>query len=310
LPVTCAGIELILYFKTIRILLSNRGSHKNTNLFFALFSTMMVFSVTVWVASQAIFGENMWLLNSDFPGGAYAYWNTMLSVWYMTWRTVEVIILQLMTDALMIYRCWIIWDSYCVVVAPIILWLTTFVMGILLAWANHAPGSDFYTGTTAKFSPTYWSISAFLNTTLTCMICYRVLRHGRTIQEYLGREYASLYFTVVTVVIESVLPYTLSGISFLVSLGVGSPTSSAFICVYLLMMCISSQMLILRVMMGSAWDTDTFRRPGGSTIKFSHGGASGLRSQWRDSSEAGIYPQPLSNAYLPDGRGRVGVSQV
>lgn len=103
---------------------------------------MMVFSITVWVATQAIFGENMWLLNSDFPGGPYAYWKTMLSVWYMNWSTVEVIILQLMTDALMvgsargswnecllgwsqIYRCWIIWDSYWVVIAPIILWLTT-----------------------------------------------------------------------------------------------------------------------------------------------------------------------------------------
>ncbi|KAI9457870.1 hypothetical protein HD554DRAFT_2042253 [Boletus coccyginus] len=252
------GIELILYFKTIRILLSNRGSHKNTNLFFALFSTMMVFSITIWVASQAIFDENMWLLNSDFPGGPYAYWKTMLSVWYMTWSTVEVIILQLTTDALMIYRCWIIWDNYCVVVAPIILWLTTLAMGILLARANHAPGSDFHT-TTAKFSLTYWSISVFLDTTLTCMI---VFRHGRTIQDYLGRKYASLYYAVVTIVIESVLPYTLSGISFLISLGVGSPTSSGFICVYLLMMCISSQMLILRVMMGSAWDSDTFRRPG------------------------------------------------
>ena len=68
------------------------------------------------------------------------------------------------------------------------------------------------------------------------MICYRIVRHGRKVQEHLGHEYASTYFAILTLVVESVLPYTLSGIAFLVSLGVGSPTSVAFISVYLLMM--------------------------------------------------------------------------
>ena len=68
------------------------------------------------------------------------------------------------------------------------------------------------------------------------MVCYPLVRHGRKVREHLGSEYASLYFAVATVVVESVLPYTLSGIAFLVSLGVGSPTSAAFICVYFLMM--------------------------------------------------------------------------
>ena len=68
------------------------------------------------------------------------------------------------------------------------------------------------------------------------MICYRVVRHGKIVQEHLGHEYASLYFAIVTTIIESVLPYTLSGVAFLVSLGVGSPLSAAFICVYFLMM--------------------------------------------------------------------------
>lgn len=68
------------------------------------------------------------------------------------------------------------------------------------------------------------------------MICYRMVRHARSVQKYLGHEYASLYFAVVMVIVESVLPYTLSGIAFLVSLGLNSPTSVAFMCVYILMM--------------------------------------------------------------------------
>lgn len=68
------------------------------------------------------------------------------------------------------------------------------------------------------------------------MICYRIVLHGRKVREHLGHEHASLYFGVVTLVVESVLPYTLSGVAFLASLGSGSSTSAAFICVYFMMM--------------------------------------------------------------------------
>ena len=110
------------------------------------------------------------------------------------------------------------------------------VLGVLVAWATDPPATDFHTGIAAKFGLAYWSVSVFLNTTLTCMICYRVLRHGRRVQEHLGNEYASFYFGVAAIVIESVLPYTLSGIAFLVTFGLGSPTWVTFLCVYFLMM--------------------------------------------------------------------------
>ena len=137
------GIELLLYFKTIRILLTSRGACKKSYAFYAFFSSMMVFLVTVWVATQAIFGEQMWLIDPNFPGGPDAYWKTNISDWYMDWGTTAVITLQLMTDALMvrytprcqdpcslsclfqIYRCRIIWNSYRVIIIPIILWLVT-----------------------------------------------------------------------------------------------------------------------------------------------------------------------------------------
>lgn len=63
-----------------------------------------------------------------------------------------------------------------------------------------------------------------------------MLRHGRRIQAGLGREHASSYYAIVTLIVESVVPYTLSGIALLVSLGINSPVSVALSCVYMLMM--------------------------------------------------------------------------
>ncbi|KAF8124169.1 hypothetical protein EV363DRAFT_1354758 [Boletus edulis] len=215
------GIELALYFKTIHVLLSNRGAHKKSNVFYALFSTMMVFLITIWIATKAMFGQKMWILRSSYPGGAGAYLEANIWVLYMDWATMMVIVLQLMTDALMIYRCRIIWNSHRVIIIPIVLWMGSLTLGILVMWVTSLPGADYYNGIACRLSLAYWSISVFLNTTLTCMICYRVVRHGRKVQEYLGYEYASLYFAVFSVVVESALPYTLSdsGVTFLVTLG-------------------------------------------------------------------------------------------
>ncbi|KAN0082561.1 hypothetical protein V8E55_008356 [Tylopilus felleus] len=294
------GIELLLYFKTIHILLSSRGVHKKANLVYVLFSSVMLFLITVWIGAQALFGEEMWLLNSDFPGGSGAYWAKNISVWYMDWGTTAGVLLQLMTDGLMIYRCRIIWDSYFAIIMPVILWIATLVLGIAVDWTSSLPGGNFFAGISVQLGVAYYTVSVSLNTILTCMICYRMVRHGRKVLEYLGHEYASSYFAVVALVVESALPFTLSGIVFLVSFGLNSPTSVAFICVYYTMMCISQQLLILRVVAKRAWDKDTSARLS-STVHFNHGSTS-------QGSTAPL--QTLSKIHLPDAHRNTATSPV
>ncbi|KAF8556745.1 hypothetical protein OG21DRAFT_1506141 [Imleria badia] len=304
------GIELFLFFKTIRILLSNRGTRKKKIiLFYVLFSSTMVFTVTVWVATQAMFGQKLWLLDSDFPGGPAAYWRKNIAIWYIDWGTTAIVVLQLMTDALMIYRCWIIWPKPRIVVVPILLWLATLILGVAVDWTTSSPGGDYFTGVSTPLSLAYWSIAVFLTTSLTCIICYRLVRHANMVQEYLGNEYASSYFTIVTVIVESVLPYTLSGIAALVSLGAASPTSVMFVSVYFLMMCISPQMLILRVLAKTALGNNASSRPG-STVKFTPRSVDMSGPQCLESNGARLHVQSLSDVNLSDTSGKVRVSEV
>lgn len=110
------------------------------------------------------------------------------------------------------------------------------VLGVSVDWTTSSPGGDYFTGVSTQLSLAYWSLAVFLTTSLTCILCYRLVQHAKMVQEHLGNEYALSYFTIVTIIVESVLPYTLSGIAALVSLGVESPTSVMFVSVYFLMM--------------------------------------------------------------------------
>ncbi|KAF8550705.1 hypothetical protein OG21DRAFT_1419263, partial [Imleria badia] len=62
----------------------------------------------------------------------------------------------------------------------------------------------------------YFGICVFFNMTLTTLICYRVIHHGKLVRAELGHGFSSVYFSVAGIVIESALPYTLSGIASLV----------------------------------------------------------------------------------------------
>ncbi|KIK96607.1 hypothetical protein PAXRUDRAFT_293772 [Paxillus rubicundulus Ve08.2h10] len=291
------GIEFILYFKTMQILLSNRDRNKS-DLFYAFFSTMMFFLTSVWVVSQAIFGEKTWIQHRDYPGGPGGQWANHLSDWYMDFGSTSAIVLQLMTDALMIHRCRNVWNSYRVITVPSILWVITLALGIAVLWASCSPGGDFFSaGLASTLGLAYYSISVFLNITVSSIICFRMMRHAMKVKEQLGNEYASAYFVVVSIVVESVLPYALSGLAFLVSSGIGSQSSITFFCVYILVMCISSQVLILRVIMGRAWNKDT-GPPQVTTIKFSPDSIG--RSQIIDESDPSVHLQVSSKVYLAD----------
>lgn len=115
--------------------------------------------------------------------------------------------------------------------------LTKQALGIMVTWISTASsGGVYFQSFAVQVALAFYCTSVFLETTLTSMICYRLLSHGRLIKERLTSEYASLYFAIALLVVESVLPYTLAGIAFVISLGLGSQMMGVFGYLYTLTM--------------------------------------------------------------------------
>lgn len=66
------------------------------------FSTVLLALNTIYWTTQAYFGEQMWIVHADYPGGMDAYLAANVAVWYQTWGTAAVTISNLMADALMV----------------------------------------------------------------------------------------------------------------------------------------------------------------------------------------------------------------
>ena len=151
------GIELVLYFRTIRVFLARRAQPHKSDMFYAIFSTVMLILITIWVAAPASFGQKMWLLDRNYPGGPAAYRQEKSSDLSMDFARFSLAFLQQMVDALMvrlvepgflvlelasfqIYRCRIVWGSRRVIVLPSILWVAN--LGEHYSLVSH--GGRFY----------------------------------------------------------------------------------------------------------------------------------------------------------------------
>ncbi|KAI0041962.1 hypothetical protein FA95DRAFT_1576032, partial [Auriscalpium vulgare] len=158
------GVQLVLYVMTMQRLVRTKRK-SNADKFFMFHSTALLFLITIYVAVQSVFGEEMWIVNRDFPGGQGARWA----------GTTASVALNLLSDGLLIYRCYIVWSDVRVLIFPGILYLATFALGVVELWASGAPHSDFFAGLAAHLGLAYYSLSIGLNVVVTSIICGRLL---------------------------------------------------------------------------------------------------------------------------------------
>ncbi|KAH9914375.1 uncharacterized protein BXZ73DRAFT_55032 [Epithele typhae] len=257
------GVELVFYFATVKIILDARkqGRFGRSDKIFLLLSTFLLAMVTAFLIVQAIFGEEMWVVNEFYPGGTAQYFADHSAVWYETFGSAAAVAMNLASDAFLIHRTYVVWGLRpSVILFPCFLWLGTAALGIATCVISGQPNSDFFLGLSSRVALSYSAVSIAMNVTCTCLICGRIMWASRRVGDPLARAYSG----PMAMIVESMLPYALFGVAYLVTLGLNHPLEILFLSFYVMFMCISPQMIILRLLMG---------RGAGA-------GAAGHTSQW------------------------------
>ncbi|KAI0710890.1 hypothetical protein C8Q76DRAFT_75058 [Earliella scabrosa] len=247
------GAELLLYFASVSIILNGKDRSRRDNRLFLCFSTGLLAMITIYVAVQAVFGQEMWILHKDYPGGSAAYLADNAAVWYQTMGSAASVVLNLMSDGLLLYRCYIVWGDIRIIFVPCILYLATAALGILTCYISGVPDSNFFQGKAAQVALSYSSVVIGLNFLVSTLISVRIFNLSRRVNGALGEDAAKTYASAAAIIVEAAIPYTLFGLAYVVSLGLESPTSILFLSIYVMFTCISPQMIVLRVLMGRAW---------------------------------------------------------
>ena len=96
----------MLYFASVRLILQGHSkaseARRKSDRRFLYLSTGLLLMITVYVAVQAILGEEMWIVHVDYPGGSGQYLADHAAVWYETLGSAASIALNLMGDGLLV----------------------------------------------------------------------------------------------------------------------------------------------------------------------------------------------------------------
>ncbi|KAI0755631.1 hypothetical protein C8Q74DRAFT_1304738 [Fomes fomentarius] len=249
-------MELVVWFLTIRAMFSRKHKHVQSDKFFLIFSTVLLLLNTVFVATQAVFGEEMWITNADYPTGMDGYLGDFVSVWYQTFGTAASIVLNLLSDGLLIYRCWIVWDDVRVIAFPSIIYLASFSLGIAQLIESGLPHSSYFAGVAKKLGIAYTSTIIGLELIVTALICARILWAGRMYRQAMGPDVGRAYTSAAAIIVESAALTSLWGIAYLVTFALGHDLEIFFLSIYVMMTCLAPQLIVLRVVSGRAWTRD------------------------------------------------------
>ncbi|EIM91774.1 uncharacterized protein STEHIDRAFT_46076 [Stereum hirsutum FP-91666 SS1] len=265
------GIELFTFSQAAHRTLSQPAqSNRRSQVLYVVYGAVLMTMVTIAVTTDALWGEFMWIDHRNHPGGPLGYFGATTSMWMNVFGSAADATANILGDGLLLYRCYMIWGSKLWIIAfPTLIYLASSVLVIITIVESALPGAFLLNGAAANFGVPWVSLSVSLNVILTAMICGRLLMMRRMTLSMMTPEMGNMYTGVMSILVESALPFSVVGLGFVVTYAKSSPTSNAFAYVWGMFCSLSPQMIIWRVAMGRGWSKETVQQVSGQMV-FAH----------------------------------------
>lgn len=105
-----AGAIYILYFATAKARLMRRNSLRRKDVFILAYISLLTILATIGSAVNAYFGEAMWIIGRNIPGGPPAFWAENVNIWYQIMGTAASVLQAIASDALLVRPTFIPYD--------------------------------------------------------------------------------------------------------------------------------------------------------------------------------------------------------
>ncbi|KAF8623262.1 hypothetical protein AX15_006437 [Amanita polypyramis BW_CC] len=258
------GVQLVLYVTCVLHLWSQRKRRGKIAISLLIYVTLLLIIESFLVASCTWIVEDMYINNRNYPGGPLAYFlETNLPGYNMLLATL--LCLTFLSDLLVIWRCWVIWNpsgklsAYAVIALPAMLLLASLPLGI--TWAVESTQSLYYTTPLlTALGTAYYVTSLGVNILVTGLIILRLLLHRRAHLKYLPPEHARHYLSMTTIFVESAALYTTFALAYVITFALDSPMNQIFLGASSACQQIAGYLIILRLARGVAWGSNTLTK--------------------------------------------------
>ncbi|KZT44035.1 hypothetical protein SISSUDRAFT_1057041 [Sistotremastrum suecicum HHB10207 ss-3] len=262
------GIQFVLYLQCLGVLWQRKPQSCNLTLSSRVlipYLTILCAMNLIWTATSAYGLQLTFIDNRNYPGGPVAFLGVEFALPDNVVSLASYIAANIMADALMIWRCYVVWDAsqgskakYVVLIIPCMMLLTNLALAVLFALETTGP-PGLFASITASFAVPYFALSMSMNVILTFLIVGRIW-----FCETRRRGSMGWYTFTKAIFVESAAMYSIIGFLLMVTFAIGHPINQIWLGIAPSVQLIANYLIVYRVENGGAWN-DRQSAPGHTT---------------------------------------------
>lgn len=149
-----------------------------------------------------------------FPGGPVGFFEDISQPTFVT-KNLIYALQTMLGDGVVIYRCYVVWQSVWVIILPCILWCCSSVAALVAPYyASQATGGSIYTNQTAQWITALFTLTLSTNLISSGLLVYRIWTIERKIS--LSRVTNGTMMPIVYVLIDAAIMYSAALLSILI----------------------------------------------------------------------------------------------
>ncbi|KAF8899419.1 hypothetical protein BD779DRAFT_82945 [Infundibulicybe gibba] len=259
------GVQLVLFTSCALFLWEQRKTRRQA-VYLLVYITLLLLVETLFEAVQARTVQVIYIDNRNYPGGPWQYF---LDTQYLAINVIfyaTLFVLTFLSDLLVLWRCWVIWNAsgktvaYLVTFFPALVLLASFVMGTLWTLQSSQPGLSLYSSLPLAYGLSYYILSLSVNILLTILITIRLIMYRRALMSTLPTDHAKNYISLATIVVESAAIYSAFALMFIITYAINNPMNQIFLTLAGSAQQIAGYLIIYRLAQGRAWNKEALTK--------------------------------------------------
>ncbi|KAK7691657.1 hypothetical protein QCA50_005056 [Cerrena zonata] len=257
------GIQLVVYCICADALLRRKQKTAFTH-FLLGYTTLLCVLNCIFTGSNASGIQQTFIDNRNYPGGPWGYVTVgIVTAPFNFTSEVSYFLGNIMADALLLWRCKVIWvackgpkATYVMMAFPTLMLATSLALAITSIVISAIPGVGFFSEIEGKINIAAYTISLSLNVILTIMIVALMWFTRKKFQMDLGRSCTTFnhYSFLSSIFVESAALYSFFVVPLLVTYGMNHPTSQIWLSLAPAAQMSSNYLIIYRVAQNRSWE--------------------------------------------------------
>jgi len=191
------------------MLLCQRSTRAINRGMFSAACALLLFSTAHIVIDIIRIMEGLILYRDTYPGGPIAYFSDM-SQWTFVSTNYLYTAQTLVGDGVVIYRCYVVWQSKLVMVLPVLLWCAAGVTGICGPYAASKVTVSQVYGGLSRWITSWWATALATNLLTTLLLVSRIWYVDRKAKKLGVNNRLSQLRPILHIIVDSGVIYTLT----------------------------------------------------------------------------------------------------